>query len=61
MLSPYLITMSRGKTKKVMAPSMKAVNDYCNDNGYIYWIAIGMQSRSEMANNKNLEVVGVNA
>ena len=58
MLSPYLITMSRGKTKKVMAPSMKAVNTYCNENGYINWVMIGMQSRAEMANNKNLEVVG---
>ena len=42
---------------KVRATSMTAINEYCKENNFTDWRMVGMQSRSEMAENQNLEIV----
>jgi hypothetical protein len=41
-----------GKTEIVQAENIKAISQYCKNNGYCGWIMLGMMSRSELAKNK---------
>jgi hypothetical protein len=43
--------------KKVRATSIKALSDWGKENGAKDWRMIGMMSRSEMEESKNLELV----
>lgn len=45
------------KWQRVRASSMIALNNWAMANGYTYWVLVGMQSREELANNKNLPFV----
>jgi hypothetical protein len=48
-----------GRTwSKVKATSIIKLSDWANSNNVSDWRMIGMQSRSEMENNKNLNLVG---
>lgn len=53
----YQIKKGR-KWQKVQSPSMRALNAYCNENGFSDWRIVGMMSRSEMIAAKSLPVVG---
>ena len=47
-----------GRTwNKVRATSIKALSDWCKENGVKDWRMMGMMSRSEMIEAKNLELV----
>lgn len=52
----YKIRKGR-KTETVRATSMKAINKYCNENGYNNWSMAGMMSRLETLSSKGLKVV----
>jgi len=48
-----------GKTyKKVTASSILVLNSWCEKNNISYWRMIGMQSRSEIEQNKRLDFIG---
>lgn len=40
------------KWTMVQASSMKAINEYCKNNGYSDWRMVGMQSIEQLKNNK---------
>ena len=52
----YEIKKNR-KWETVRATSMKAINDYCENNGYTDFRMAGMFSISETKLNKNLTIV----
>ena len=56
MTAVYEIKKGR-KWTKVRATSMNAIDTYCDENGYSDWRMVGMQSRAEIAENENLEIV----
>lgn len=56
MTQVYEIKKSR-KWEKVRATSMKAISSFCKENGFKDWRMVGMMSRGEMVESKNLEVV----
>ena len=53
----YEIKINRNKWEKVKASGIKALSDYCKKNNIPDWRMVGMQSISEMKENKNLREV----
>jgi hypothetical protein len=46
------------KTTTVQASSFKAIDDYCKQNGYSFWVLVGMQSIEQLEfNKKNAPIV----
>lgn len=56
MTQVYEIKKSR-TWEKVRATSMKAISNFCKENGFKDWRMVGMMSRSELSESKNLKVV----
>jgi hypothetical protein len=52
----YEVKINR-KWSKVRATSMKALNDWADQNGATEWVMVGMMSIIETAASQNLKVV----
>lgn len=52
-------SIKKGKSwTRVKATSMKALNNFCNENGFTDWRTEGMRSLSQMKQDENLQIIG---